>query len=65
MKSQWFKRAVVLPMIFLIPFTIGLGGCASTPTAPERTDSEKIQKDSDKGMQDLEKEEDRRGTSGY
>jgi hypothetical protein len=65
MKTRSFRTAVVLPMIFLIPFTIGLGGCASTPPAPERPDSEKIQKDSDKGMQDLEKEEDRRGTSGY
>jgi hypothetical protein len=61
MKWQWFKRAVVLPMIFLIPFTIGLGGCASTPPAPERPDSEKIQKDSEKGMQDLKEEENRRG----
>jgi hypothetical protein len=56
----------MLPVIFLIPLTIGLGGCASkAPERPDRPDSEKIQKDSEKGMQDLEKEEDRRGTSGY
>jgi hypothetical protein len=65
MKSRFFRSAIVFPVILLIPLTIGLGGCASKPAAPERPDSEKIQKDSDKGMQDLEKEEDRRGTSGY
>ncbi|MBI3597457.1 MAG: hypothetical protein HY203_09920 [Nitrospirae bacterium] len=59
MKSHRFKTAVVLLGIFLILVTVWLGGCASTP--PERPDSEKIKQDSDKGMQDLKKEEDRRG----
>jgi hypothetical protein len=63
MKTRGFRTAVMLPMIFLIPFTIGLGGCASTPPS-ERPDSEKIQQDSDKSMQDLKKEEDQRG-NGY
>jgi len=65
MKSRFFRRAIVFPVIFLFPLTIGLGSCASKPAAPERPESEKIQKDSDKGMQDLEKEEDRRGSGGY
>jgi len=63
--SRLFKTAVMLPMILLVPLTIGLGGCASKAPAPERPDKEKIQQDSGKSMQDLEKEEDRRGTSGY
>jgi len=63
--SRLFRTAVMLPMILIIPFTIGLGGCASKTPAPERPDSDKIQQDSGKSMQDLEKEEDRRGTSGY
>jgi len=51
-------------MIFLIPFTIWIGGCASTPPAPERPDSEKIKQDSGKSMQDLKKEEDRQRGNG-
>jgi len=66
MKSGLFRTAVGIPLVLLIAFSIGLGGCKSTPPQKtERPDSEKIQKDSEKGMQDLEKEEDRRGTSGY
>ncbi|HTN42917.1 MAG TPA: hypothetical protein VMN77_03880 [Nitrospiria bacterium] len=64
--SRLFKTAATLPWVFIIAFSIGLGGCKSTPPAPPgRPDSDKIQKDSEKGMQDLEKEEDRRGTGGY
>jgi len=66
MMSRLFRTAATLPLALIIIFLIGLGGCKSAPPKqPERPDSEKIQKDSDKGMQDLEKEEDRRGTSGY
>ena len=64
MTFQRLRTAVVLPMVFLIPFTIALGGCAPTPPAPERPDGDKIHQDSDKSMQDLKKEEDRRG-NGY
>lgn len=64
--SRLFRTVATLPWVFIVAFSIGLGGCKSTPPEnPDRPDSEKIQKDSDKGMQDLEKEEDRRGTGGY
>lgn len=61
--SRIFRAAVMLPMILLIPLTIGLGGCASKAPAPDHSqgpDSDKIQQDSEKGMQDLQKEEERR-----
>jgi hypothetical protein len=63
MKARGFKMAVLFPMIFIIPFMIVLGGCAST--SADRPDYEKIQQDSDKSMQDLKKEEDRHGGNGY
>lgn len=64
MKARWIRAGILLPMIFLIPFAIGLAGCASTPRS-DRPDYEKIQQDSDKGMQDLKKEEDRQRESDY
>jgi hypothetical protein len=64
--SRFFRTAATFPLALLIAFSLGLGGCKSTPPPPpERPDTGKMQKDSEKGMQDLEKEEDRRGTSGY
>jgi hypothetical protein len=44
--------------ILLTILTVWIGGCASTP--PERPDRERIKQDADKGMKDLEHEEDRR-----
>jgi hypothetical protein len=65
MKTVWFKTAVVLPGFLLILATAGLGGCGSTPVAPERPDSEKIKQGSDKSMQDLREEEERQRGGGY
>ena len=66
MMSRLFRAAILFSLSFIIPLVIGLGGCKSSPPQqPERPDSDKIKQDSGKGMQDLEKEEDRRGTSGY
>lgn len=59
MKLRRFKTGVVLSAILATLLTVELGGCASTP--PERPDSGKIKQDSEKGMQDLKNEEDRRG----
>jgi len=65
MKSNGFRIAVILFGGFLVVATVWLGGCASTPPSSEGPDRAKIRQDSEKGMQDLKKEEDRRGTSGY
>ena len=65
MMSRLFRAAILFSLSLIIPLAIGLGGCASKPPAPEHPDSDKIKQDSGKSMQDLEKEEDRRGTSGY
>jgi hypothetical protein len=66
MMSAGFRTSVVLPIIFLVPFTVGLWGCASSPKpSGEHTDYDKIQQDSDKSMQDMKKEEERGGSYGY
>ena len=64
MKTVRFSTAVVVLGIVSILFTVGLGGCASSPP-PKRPDSEKIKQDSEKSMEDLKKEEDRQRSNVY
>jgi type IV pilus biogenesis protein CpaD/CtpE len=64
MKNDLLQKGILFLGVFATALTLGLVGCASTP--PERTDHEKIKQDADKGMQDLQREEDRHGdTDGY
>jgi hypothetical protein len=63
MRSYRFTTGAMVLGGLLTLFTVGLIGCASTP--PERPDQDKIKQDSDKGMQDLKREEDRRRDSDY
>jgi hypothetical protein len=64
MKHDLFKNGILFPGVLATALTLGLIGCASTPY--ERPDQDKIRQDSDKGMQDLKREEDRHGnTDGY
>jgi len=64
--SQGFRTTVVIPMIFMIPLTVGIVSCASSPPShTENPDYDKIQQDSDKSMQDMKKEEERGGSYGY
>ena len=65
MKSNRFRTVVIFLGFFLIVATVWLGGCASTPPGSERPDRDRIKQNSDKSMQDLQREEDRRGTDGY
>jgi hypothetical protein len=62
MKNELFKKGILFLGVFATVLTLGLAGCASSPY--ERPDQDKIQKDSDKGMQDLNREEDRHGNTG-
>lgn len=62
MKNDLFKKGILFPAVLATALTLGLVGCASSPT--ERPDQGKIKQDSDKGMQDLKREEDRHGSSG-
>ncbi len=59
MKNNLFNNGILFLGVLAMTLTLGLVGCASTPS--ERPDQEKIQQDSDKGMQDLKREENRRG----
>jgi len=64
---QESSKFIALPIIIVISVMIGLGGCTSSPSPhPENSDYDKIQKDSDKSMQDMKKQEENRGgDSGY
>ena len=66
MKSNRFRMVVVFLGGFLILVTVWLGGCAPPPpVSSDRPDRDKVKQDSEKGMQDLKKEEERRGSDGY
>ncbi|MBI3611118.1 MAG: hypothetical protein HY204_10525 [Nitrospirae bacterium] len=60
MRPRQIRTGVVLVGVLL---TVLIGGCASTP--PERPDRERIKQDSEKGMQDLKEEENRRRGTDY
>jgi len=63
MKQDRLSVSIVVLGILLTILTVWLGGCSSTP--PQRPDRERIQQDSEKGMQDLKREEERRRDSDY
>lgn len=63
MRQHRFSVSIIVLGILLTIMTIWLGGCSSAP--PQRPDRDKIKQDSDKGMQDLKREEDRRRDSDY
>jgi len=64
MKFDGFKKWILLLGVFAVILTVWLGGCATSPS--ERPDREKIKQDAEKGMQDLQREEDRNGNpDGY
>jgi hypothetical protein len=62
MKTDGFKTITARGALFIL-LTVWIGGCASSPP-PERPDSEKIKRNSEKSMQDLKNEENQRD-KGY
>jgi len=65
MKNEYFKKGILFSVLLSVALTPGLIGCASS-SPYDRPDEGKIQKDSDKTMQDLKQEEGRHGDdSGY
>ncbi len=61
MKNDLFKKGILFLCVLVMALTFGLVGCASSPH--ERPDGGKIKQNSEKAMQDLEREEIRHGNT--